>query len=333
MRQPVLVTEETLRAIFPEVPTEEGDVLSCLKAQAPQALADVAQFLTDSVDSHRGLEMVFDPRGKARPEWEPSEVCEDDGDDCRWLFEPGEFTVLDLVDLISRAESELDAEVPERVRSAIEGPKARAPVSQPVLQADSPASTPTASLAVCQVERAPWMSDFGRDEFGEWATVSIAGVEHRFRYCAPGTFKTGSRATRAGRSTDEGPQHEVTLTQGFWLGVAPVTQRQWAAVAGSNPSHFKGDDLPEEKVSWHDCEAWMVQASARCGGLGLRFPTEAEWEYACRAGTTGATYRGGNDIATLDAIAWTEENSDEETHTVKQEAPNPWGLYDMLGNV
>jgi formylglycine-generating enzyme required for sulfatase activity len=104
-------------------------------------------------------------------------------------------------------------------------------------------------------------------------------------------------------------------------------------VAGSNPSHFKGDDLPVEKVSWHDCEAWMVQASARRGWLGLRFPTEAEWEYACRAGTTRATYRGGNDIATLDAIAWTEENSDEETHTVKQKVPNPWGLYDMLGNV
>ncbi len=113
VRQPVLITEETLRAIFPEVPTEEGDVLSFLKAQAPQALAGVAQFLTDSVDWDGGLETVFDPKGKAWPEWEPSEVCEDDGDAYRWLFEPAEVTVSDLVDLIDRAASQLDAEVPE----------------------------------------------------------------------------------------------------------------------------------------------------------------------------------------------------------------------------
>ena len=178
-----------------------------------------------------------------------------------------------------------------------------------------------------------WMSDCGEDTFGRWAAVSIAGVEHRFRYCAPGKFMMGSPATEAGRDDDEGPQHEVTLTQGFWLGEAPVTQRQWAAVTGSNPSNFKGDDLPVEQVRCHDCEAWMAQASAGAGGLGLRFPTEAEWEFACRAGTTGATYRGGNDAATLDAIAWTKENSGGKTHAVKQKAPNPWGLYDMLGNV
>ncbi len=88
------------------------------------------------------------------------------------------------------------------------------------------------------------MSDCGEDTFGRWAAVNIAGVEHRFRYCAPGKFKMGSPASEAGRWDDEGPQHAVTLTQGFWLGEAPVTQRQWAAVAGSNPSDFKGNDLP-----------------------------------------------------------------------------------------
>jgi len=181
--------------------------------------------------------------------------------------------------------------------------------------------------------RASWMQSCGEDTFGRWAAVSIAGVEHKFRWCPPGKFLMGSPATEAGRFDNEGPQHEVELTQGFWIGEAPVTQRQWEAVAGSNPSDFKGLDLPVEQVSWFDCEAWMSQANARTGGLGLRFPTEAEWEYAARAGTTGATYRGGNDATTLDAIAWYNDNSDWKMHPVMQKAPNAWGLFGTLGGV
>ena len=177
------------------------------------------------------------------------------------------------------------------------------------------------------------MSSYGEDTFGRWAAATIAGGQVRFRYCPAGKFRMGSPASEWGLFHGEGPQHEVTLTQGFWLGEAPVTQRLWQAVAGSNPSHFTGADLPVEQVSWLDCKVWMSQASARAGGMGLRFPTEAEWEYACRAGTTGATYRGGNDAATLDAIAWYKENSRSTTHPVKQKSPNPWGLFDMLGNV
>ena len=192
----------------------------------------------------------------------------------------------------------------------------------------APATVPT-SLSW----RAAWMSSCGEDTFGGWAAATIAGVEVRFRYCPAGKFRMGSPASEAGRSDDEGPQHGVTLTPGFWLGEAPVTQRQWQAVAGSNPIGFRSADLPVEQVSWHECEAWMAHASARAVGLGLRFPAEAEWEYACRAGTTGATYRGGNDAATLDAIAWYAPNSGSTTHPVKQKSPNPGGLYEMLGNV
>jgi formylglycine-generating enzyme required for sulfatase activity len=177
------------------------------------------------------------------------------------------------------------------------------------------------------------MSDCGEDTFGLWAAVSIAGVEHKFRWCPPGKFFMGSPITESWRFGDEDSRHEVELTQGFWIGEAPVTQRQWEAVAGSNPSGFKGLDLPVESVSWNEARAWMFQASARAGGLGLRFPTEAEWEYATRAGTTGTTYRGANDAATLDAIAWYDANSGGTTHPVKLKAPNPWGLYDTLGNV
>jgi sulfatase modifying factor 1 len=181
--------------------------------------------------------------------------------------------------------------------------------------------------------QAAWMSSWGEDVFGRWASVSIAGVEHKFRWCPPGKFLMGSPKGEDGRYGEEGPQHEVELTQGFWIGEAPVTQRQWEAVTGSNPSGFKGPDLPVEQISWNDAQAWMSRANSGAGGVGVRFPTEAEWEYAARAGTTGATYRGGNDAATLDAIAWYGANSGVTTHPVKQKAPNPWGLYDTLGNV
>jgi formylglycine-generating enzyme required for sulfatase activity len=181
--------------------------------------------------------------------------------------------------------------------------------------------------------RASWMQTCGEDTFGRWAAMSIAGVEHKFRWCPPGKFLMGSPESEAGREDCEGPQHEVELTQGLWIGEAPVTQRQWQAVARSNPSRFKGLDMPVEQVSWEDAQAWMSHASSGAGGLGLRFPTEAEWEYAARAGTTGATYRGGNDAATLDAIAWYYANSGGTTHPVKLKTPNPWGLHDTLGNV
>ena len=198
------------------------------------------------------------------------------------------------------------------------------------------AATPVAGVGTTASTlswRASWMQTYGEDTFGRWAAVSIAGVEHKFRWCPPGRFLMGSPETELGRFGDEGPQHEVELTLGFWMGEAPVTQRQWEAIAGSNPSRFKGLDLPVEAVSWLDCEAWLSKANANTDGLGLRFPTEAEWEYAARAGTTGATYRGGNDAATLDAIAWYEANSGQTTHPVNLKAPNPWGLYDTLGNV
>ena len=180
---------------------------------------------------------------------------------------------------------------------------------------------------------ASWMSSSGEDEYGRWGAATIRGVVVRFRYCPPGRFIMGSPESEVGRWPDEGPQHEATLSRGLWLGEVPVTQRLWEAVAGYNPSVFTGEDLPVENVTWHECEAWMAHVTPGTEGSRLRFPTQAEWEYACRAGTTGATYRGGNDEATLDAIAWYAKNSGGCTHPVKQKAPNPWGLHDMLGNV
>jgi sulfatase modifying factor 1 len=183
--------------------------------------------------------------------------------------------------------------------------------------------------------RQPWMSSCGQDSFGAWALATISGVEVEFRFCPAGRFIMGSPISEQGRKEDE-VQHEVELTRGFWLAVAPVTQRLWQAVTGSNPSKFKGSDRPVERVSWDDCIAFLGRVNGSSPGLDLRMPTEAEWEYACRAGTVGPTYAGMNDAATLAKIAWYNDTKNlvgEETRAVRQKAANPGGLYDMLGNV
>jgi len=128
--------------------------------------------------------------------------------------------------------------------------------------------------------------------------------------------------------SEEQPVHGVTLTKAFDLQTTEVTQGQWKAVMGDNPSHFtKGDDYPVEKVSWHDAQAFLKKLNTMDPGKNYRLLTEAEWEYACRAGTTGERY------GELDAIAWYDKNSGGRTHPVGQKQPNAWGLYDMLGNV
>ena len=125
----------------------------------------------------------------------------------------------------------------------------------------------------------------------------------------------------------ERPAHRVRITKGFEIGKYEVTQAQWEAVMGSNPSFFKGADRPVEQVSWEDVQQFLSRLNARGDGYRYRLPTEAEWEYAARAGTTGKYY------GELDEIAWYGGNSDWHTHPVGQKKPNAWGLYDMLGNV
>ena len=119
--------------------------------------------------------------------------------------------------------------------------------------------------------------------------------------------------------------HEVSVPS-FYIGKFQITQKQWQAVMGNNPSHFKGDDLPVERVSWHDAQAFCEKLRAMTSKA-FRLPSEAEWEYACRAGTTG-DYAGE-----LDEMAWYCKNSDRKTHPVGQKKPNAFGLCDMLGNV
>lgn len=160
----------------------------------------------------------------------------------------------------------------------------------------------------------------------------------------PGTYLQGSPPDEHGRCENEGPQRKVTLTRGFWLGETPVTQAQWFAVMGNNPSRFQEAGNPEapqrpvERVSWEDAVAFAKAVEVLHPGFGARLPTEAEWEYACRAGTATATYAGdlntqGDLVAVLDGIAWYGANAEGGTHPVGQKRANPWGFHDMLGNV
>jgi formylglycine-generating enzyme required for sulfatase activity len=181
------------------------------------------------------------------------------------------------------------------------------------------------------VARPAWASGAGQDEFGRWAEFALGDVRQRVRWIEPGIFTMGSPKSEAGRWDDEGPQHEVTLTRGFWLGDTPVTQALWTAAMGNNPSYFKAPERPVEQVSWDDVQEFLKKMNARISGLGLKLPTEAQWEYACRAGTEGANYARSGE--TLADIAWFDENSGGETHPVALKRCNDWGLYDMLGNV
>jgi len=147
-----------------------------------------------------------------------------------------------------------------------------------------------------------------------------------------GEFMMGSPSGEEGRyDDDEGPVHKVTIEESYYLGTYEVTQKQWREVMGNDPSNFKGDDLPVEKVSWNDVQEFIEKLNEMEGTNKYRLPSEAEWEYACRAGTTTRYYFGGDD-SKLKAYAWYSSNSDE-THPVGQKKPNPWGLYDMHGNV
>ena len=145
-----------------------------------------------------------------------------------------------------------------------------------------------------------------------------------------GSFMMGSPPSEK-RYRDEVLQHRVTL-KSFYMQTTEVTQRQWREVMGSNPSNFMGDNLPVEQVSWNDCQEFIRKLNQRDPGKGYRLPTEAEWEYACRAGTTTRYYSGSSD-SDLGGVGWYEGNSGSKTHPVGQKQPNGWGLYDMHGNV
>ncbi|MGA2256209.1 MAG: formylglycine-generating enzyme family protein [Thermoguttaceae bacterium] len=160
------------------------------------------------------------------------------------------------------------------------------------------------------------------------------GIKLEIVLVPAGEFMMGSSDSDEDASSREMPQHKVRIKKPFHLGRYLVTQEQWEAVIGSNPSHFKGSKNPVDLVSWEDCQKFLEELNAKIGTQSGEFtlPTEAAWEYACRAGST-TQYCFDDDDPKLSEYAWYNANSGNTTHPVGEKKPNAWGLYDMHGNV
>ncbi len=188
---------------------------------------------------------------------------------------------------------------------------------------------------------APWAVAWGEDRYGLWQAFEIEGVRQVMRWIVPGRFEMGSPSDEPERDDDE-TQHTVTLSRGYWLADTACTQALWQAVMGNNPARFKEDpQCPVEQVSWNECQDFIVAANERLpDGPGLRLPSEAEWEYACRAGSTGP-FSWGDDLSTDRAnyngnYPYADAPKGEyrqRTLEVLAFEPNLWGLFQMHGNV
>ncbi len=162
-------------------------------------------------------------------------------------------------------------------------------------------------------------------------TFTVGGVSFTMKSVAGGTFTMGATSEQGSDAFSwEKPAHRVTLSD-YYIGQTEVTQALWQAVMGSNPSYFKGSNLPVETVSWDDCQEFIRKLNSMTGQK-FRLPTEAEWEYAARGGnkSKGYIYSGSNNI---DSVSWYDGNSGDETHPVATKSPNELGIYDMSGNV
>ena len=160
--------------------------------------------------------------------------------------------------------------------------------------------------------------------------LRVGNVSYRMIPVSGGTFTMGATSEMTESDGDEKPTHQVTLSS-YSIGETEVTQALWKAVMGSNPSYFKGDNLPVETVSWNDCQTFIRKLNGLTGRH-FRLPTEAEWEYAARGGNQSrhTQYSGSSRI---DDVAWYDGNSGNKTHPVKTKQPNELGIYDMTGNV
>ncbi len=198
------------------------------------------------------------------------------------------------------------------------------------------------------------------DKYGTGGSLNIAGVDQCFRWIQPGIFMMGSPEEEPERDSDE-CLHEVTITRGYWLADTACTQELWEVVMGKNPSHFKGAQRPVEQVNWDEVKEFIGRINKMKDGLDLRLPTEAEWEYACRAGTKtpfwfgenitpdqvnydgNYPYAGGGErifqnetqqlLASLNIANSEKIIYRRKTVAVKSLPANGWGLYEMHGNV
>ena len=201
-------------------------------------------------------------------------------------------------------------------------------------------SPPISGRGVGGREAPIWSHDNGQDQYGRYADLAVKNVTQRFRWIEPGTFWMGSPESEPERDGDE-TWHQVTLTKGFWLGDTACTQSLWKTVLGSNPAYFKDNAKnPVEQVSWDDTQEFIQTFNSMVSGLNAQLPTEAQWEYACRAGTNtpfsfgdNITPRQVNYNGKYPYASGKIGLSRQKTVPVKSFPANAWGLYEMHGNV
>jgi tRNA A-37 threonylcarbamoyl transferase component Bud32 len=182
--------------------------------------------------------------------------------------------------------------------------------------------------------RPAWAAGYGRDAYGIWSDLDLGGgAVQRFRFVPPGKYLRGSPDKEVGRKSDE-VRTQITISKAFWLAEDECTQALWVAVMGSNPSRELGNRLPVQRISWDDSQSFLTKLSKNNRTHPpVRLPTESEWEYACRAGSTGPYASAAPGDVSIDKIGWYAGNTHGETEEVKLRFPNPLGLYDMCGNV
>ena len=178
-----------------------------------------------------------------------------------------------------------------------------------------------------------WASDSGRDGFGLWAQLTVGQATQRFRYVPPGSFTAGCAYDEPGHESDELPV-SFMLSRAFWLADTECTQVLWSATGGGTPSRHQGEERPVERVSWDDAHAACarITTTLAASSATVRLPTEAEWEYACRAGGSAPFTTGRSDQTDPLLMAWCAANA-KASKDVRLRVPNPLGLYDLHGNV
>ncbi|GAB4201457.1 MAG: hypothetical protein Tsb002_38060 [Wenzhouxiangellaceae bacterium] len=179
----------------------------------------------------------------------------------------------------------------------------------------------------CRYQPWEWAAQVGVDDYGLWADLRIGSVPgfYRMRWIPPGRFMMGSPESESDREKDE-QLHEVGLTQGYWLGETTVNRKLWAGMTKKSGSEIEDSHLPQAEVSWNDCQKWMASVNQQLDGLIITFPSEAQWEYACRAGTRNAYWWG-------DVFDPGKANNSGKLVDESTMPPNPWGLRSMSGNL
>lgn len=175
------------------------------------------------------------------------------------------------------------------------------------------------------------LSCFGT-AYAEQLENYVNSIGMKFVRAPAGAFTMGENPPLSEGKGDERPAHEVTISRPFYIGIHEVTQKQWREIMGSNPSRQKGDDNPVDSVSWDDAQEFISALNKREGHGRYRLPTEAEWEYAARAGSK-TRYFWGDDASKLTDHAWVTANANSSTHPVGTKKPNAFGLHDTSGNV